>query len=190
MKFSIFTLALLVFLCSGCTGEKTDPKSNGKIVVKKEVVEPFLKKETVTYDVRKVKWGMTIAQVKKSEEPKKIQKDKKFPLGDNHWILSYSDSVFGYKIIVTYLFKEGKLKRTDYALDLNHKDYTKYKADYKNVKDSLSKIYGKPVEKQESEYSIVSQWETDNTLIELSLWRDVMNTKSINVTVVYYGEYK
>ncbi|MBA7549873.1 hypothetical protein ES705_42372 [subsurface metagenome] len=144
--------------------------------------------EEVKYDFRKTNWGMSIEQVKATENAKlDLEIDS---------ILFYSgvriDEIYGEDFSCTYFFSEDKLFLALYVISEEHTNDNLYIRDYENLKKVLTKKYGKPkinkttwnsdfYKNDESKWgfavsvgdlSYFSSWETPTTLITLELSGD------------------
>jgi len=91
---------------------------------------------TYQYDFRKANWGMSKKEVKETEgkEP-----DSEF---DNS--LVYYVKIDGDDYLCGYSFLEDKLYNTGYSFWGEHSNKNDYIRDYKNLKEILTKKYGKP----------------------------------------------
>lgn len=132
-------------------------------------------------DIRQLKWGMTMAEVKKAETLK-LELD----LGSK---LKYTAQLGGQNYELLYEFKESKLYKATYTSKENYPDKNGYITDFKNLKKLLSQKYGMPVSDEEKwtnekyksntadhgkavseghiKYS--SSWKTDRSSIVVSL---------------------
>lgn len=122
--------------------------------------------ETKKADFRKVNWGMTVEEVKATEEAE--------PTAEVESGLLYDDIAVANIINAElyYMFTDGKLTTAMYVSDKTIdgdeiKGYT-----YTDLKDSLAKVYGEPQETGQGIYSAASSWETDTTTILLYLKTD------------------
>jgi len=88
------------------------------------------------YDFRKTNWGMSKEQVKTTE-------DKKPDFEDNT-ILSYEVTIIEKDFECVYLFLEDKLYGSRYLFLGEHTNKNLYIDDYEELKDILTKEYGKP----------------------------------------------
>jgi hypothetical protein len=95
----------------------------------------ILAKEQV-YDFRKTNWGMSKEQVKTTE-------DKKPDFEADTW-LGYFVTISGKDFRCFYSFLEDKLYKSGYSFTGKHTNKNHYITDYKNLKESLTKKYGKP----------------------------------------------
>jgi len=93
--------------------------------------------EEAKFDFRKTTWGMSIEQVKATEDAKlDIEGDSE---------LGYSGiKINGKDFICVYFFLEDKLYRSGYGLLGKHSNDNLYINDYENLKEALTKKYGKP----------------------------------------------
>ncbi|PKP61313.1 hypothetical protein CVT91_03460 [Candidatus Atribacteria bacterium HGW-Atribacteria-1] len=148
----------------------------------------------VKYDFRKTNWGMSKEQVKATE-------DKKADYEDN-FQLSYDEVTIsgksGKDFPCNYYFSADKLYSSAYGLGGRHTNNNLYIDDYEELKEILTKEYGKPktdkviwkrdVFKDDKSYwgtavvggdlSCSAQWETPTTEINLKLfgedWRIIL----------------
>jgi hypothetical protein len=88
------------------------------------------------YDFRKTNWGMSKEQVKATEDKKPYYE---------------ADTVLGYKVTISekdfrciYSFLEDKLYNSGYFFTGEHTNKNLYIDDYKELKEILTKKYGKP----------------------------------------------
>jgi len=92
--------------------------------------------EEAKYDFRKTNWGMSKEQVKTME-------DKKPDFEADTW-LGYFVTISGKDFRCFYSFLEDKLYKSGYSFTGKHTNKNHYITDYKNLKESLTKKYGKP----------------------------------------------
>jgi len=94
--------------------------------------------EESNYDFRKTNWGMSKEQVKATEN------EKPFAELDNY--LNYSVRVNEKDCFCEYYFLEDKLYKSTYMYSFGGlpTDFDIYINDYDNLKEFLTKIYGKP----------------------------------------------
>lgn len=133
------------------------------------------------FDVRRVRWGMSIDEVKKTEQNEPVAEKT----GATH-IVGYEDEIAGIKTLVGYFFENGKLFEVRYKLYRDSFPDEMLSQNYRHVKALLSEKYGKSTEvyKQNrivnlnrfSAYDIengtvqfIDKWETKRTLILLGL---------------------
>lgn len=169
-----------------------------------------LSAEEVKFDFRKANWGMSVEQVKASED-KKPDFEGDIASG---FILSYEVQIDSKDYYCVYFFLEDKLYNTGYAFSENHTNKNDYIQDYDGLKGLLIKKYGEPNKKRllsiydreeiywgyelykddESnwglaisvgELSYVSIWETPTTEIELILDGD---NYEISLRIVYISK--
>ncbi len=135
------------------------------------------------YTFRKTIWGMNREQVKETEKEKEIAYE-------DERTLSYEDSILELDCSIVYIFVEGKLVRTKYAITERHSNGNKYIEDYSTLKVALNKKYGEPLELEKiiweddrfkkdrkdwgvaiglGELVYVVEWETSETEIVLIL---------------------
>jgi len=133
------------------------------------------------YDFRKTNWGMSKEQVKVTEEKK--------PGFEDDTKVGYEVKIDIYDFLCFYTFLEDKLYKSGYAFSGEHTNKNHYITDYKNLKEILTKKYGKPKtdivlwendlfknDKQEWGLAISvghllyrATWETPTTMIALAL---------------------
>ena len=138
---------------------------------------------------RKTSWGMSLEQVMKTENLKIRMKSK-------NYIEYEKETLNGFNILVTYLFKENKLQVASYTIIDNKKDFYFY------FSSLLSKKYGIPNKSIETSFylnSIVkkldnreinsfSTWSTDETKIIIA--RMPKNNKTKGVGGIMYFSNK
>jgi len=88
------------------------------------------------YDFRKANWGM-------SKEEVKVTEDKK-PDSEYDTSLVYYVKIGGDDYLCGYSFLQDKLYNTGYVFVGEHSNKNDYIRDYKNLKEILTKKYGKP----------------------------------------------
>ncbi|MBE3128663.1 MAG: hypothetical protein IMZ60_03175 [Actinobacteria bacterium] len=147
----------------------------------------------VKYDFRKTNWGMSKEQVKATED--------KEPDWEDDAELSYKVTISGKSgkdFPCNYYFSADKLYSSAYGLGGRHTNNNLYIDDYEELKEILTKEYGKPktdkviwkrdVFKDDKSYwgtavvggdlSCSAQWETPTTEINLKLfgedWRIIL----------------
>lgn len=151
----------------------------------------------VKYDFRKANWGMSVEQVKATEKNKIVLEDEKT-------LATGRVQVDGKECIYVYYFLEDKLYRAAYGFMEKHTNKNLHIDDYEDLKEILTKKYGKPVfdkvtwrndlfknSRQDWGTAIsmghleyFSSWETSTTYINLGLDGD--NYK-ISLTLGYYS---
>lgn len=134
------------------------------------------------YDVRKVKWGMSMAEVKSSESLPISYQTKES--------LQYKTSILNKDVTLVYQFVGGKLSSAYYISDELHTNKNDFITDYEDFKKTLTKKYGKSkIDKTvwknnlyKDDYSgwgmaislghlvYLSSWETKDTVINNTLW--------------------
>lgn len=88
------------------------------------------------YDFRKVKWGMTMEQVKK------IEKGQFHNVKDN--VIAYSVTVANKEADLFYSFIDNKLVSGAYFFNVRHTNPNAFIDDYYSLKDLLSAKYAEP----------------------------------------------
>ncbi len=95
------------------------------------------------FDFRKVRWGMSKAEVIASEE----HEFKIVPGSGGEGLISKKKHrVANLDALIAYVFAEDKLIRAVYLFQEVHTNRNDYIMDFKNVKELLTKKYGEPVE--------------------------------------------
>lgn len=170
------------------------PSVSAKHAENPEQIQPA---QSVTYTFRKTNWGMSVDEVKSSEEGR--------PIHEREDMLLYPVRVSSYDASCGYLFSNGKLFRATYIFDLKHTNKNDYIADYENIKKLMTDKYGEPKQdeinwKNNLYQSDVQQygfavslghlvyysiWETVDTNIILELTGD---NYEINVRVSYWSK--
>lgn len=160
------SVAILALACSGQDGGDKKPAAKD------------------SHDFRQARWGMSQEEVKASE--------KTSPTDERPEVITYLDDFEGMQALIGYVFEDGKLVNGGYVFMEPQEELTNYIRDYKNLKKSLVGEYGKPyldkavwgigeVPEQDPEkiaeavcsgrLRYVTMWETDATLIKLTLDR-------------------
>lgn len=102
-----------------------------------------LAEEQNTFDVRKVRWGMSKDEVLKSELPNKLYSVQKKLHVERY---TFNDIILGYKCSIVYIIENNKLIEVNYIFnmfdDKHTPDYLKYRIKY---------ILDKKYKKHESE---------------------------------------
>ena len=104
------------------------------------VIANELKTGTIS-DFRDLKWGMSLAQVKKIEKLKLLEED--------NVSLKYDYVLMGMQCIVLYNFENGILVSARYTLKQKHHDPALFNEDFDALRKHLSKMYGDPVNVQD-----------------------------------------
>lgn len=133
---------------------------------------------------RKTNWGMSKEEVKAIEG--RIDAD------DSGNALTFNSQVAGLDCLVIYIFVQNKLVRGKYAITTQHSNDNSYLTDYANLKEMLSKKYGKPVKDNvwwaddlykdnppewgmavgAGHLTLYSEWSTPETLVNVILSGD------------------
>lgn len=114
--------------------------------------------EEAKYDFRKTNWGMSKEQVKATE-------DKKPDFEDNT-MLSYEVTISEKDFDCAYLFLEDKLYGSGYLFSGEHTNKNLYIDDYEELKEILTKEYGKPkIDKVTWKNDLFKNLESSNELI-------------------------
>ena len=124
---------------AGCT---ISPPPGGNIepiqdqTINEQEIEQEGSSGSEKYDFRKTNWGMSKEQVKATEDKKP---DSEY---DNS--LVYYVKIDGDDYLCGYSFLQDKLYNTGYVFVGDHSNKNDYIRDYKNLKEILTKKYGKP----------------------------------------------
>lgn len=92
------------------------------------------------FDVRQVRWGMTIDEVKAAE--KKAGGTFRRQKGER---LVYSITMGGQPATIVYTFRNGGLLLADFNFLQKHDDPNQFLADYDSLKAILAETFGKPM---------------------------------------------
>jgi hypothetical protein len=88
-------------------------------------------------DFRKVRWGMTMDQVKAAESAK--------PKTEKENVLGYEVSLPGFSdVVLVYVFAGNRLVRANYGVIVEHTNDNDYIEDYRTLVGDLTQKYGKP----------------------------------------------
>jgi hypothetical protein len=159
-----------------------------KIELKKGVISESKSKITEApsqgnkYDFRETNWGMSKEQVKATEDKK--------PDIESDGMLAYEETTSGKNFVYIYFFSEDKLHTTSGSISTGeHTNKNIYIDDYEELKETLTKKYGKPTldkvtwkndlyKNDEQDWGTAisvghlayeASWETSTTKIDLSL---------------------
>src|SRR5262249_16391646 len=94
-----------------------------------------------TADIRSVRWGMTVAQVKQAESQNPANEGSDGP----RKFLIYLDKLRGLEAGVAFIFISDKLVRVKYSISGKHANKTDYVGDYVRLLAALREKYGKPM---------------------------------------------
>jgi len=148
-----------------------------------------LSKIKTSFDFRKSKWGMSVAQVKATESNNPVVHEK---CEKSSTVVFYEDTIAGLQSLVVYIFAYDKLVRAKYMITEEHTNKTEYLSDYENLSSKVSEKYGKPAgehtfwhndlyKNDHSKWGLAisighlskfTRWKTSNTNIDLSLCGD------------------
>ena len=110
------------------------------------------------YDFRKTNWGMSKEQVKTTEDKK--------PVFEDNTMLSYEVTISEKDFECAYLFLEDKLYGSGYLFSGEHTNKNLYIDDYEELKEILTKEYGKPkIDKVTWKNDLFKNLESSNELI-------------------------
>jgi len=148
--------------------------------------------EEIKYDFRKTNWGMSKEQVKATEDKK--------PDFEADTTLGYDVTISGKDFACIYSFLEDKLYNSGYFFTGKHTNKNLYIDDYEELKETLTKKYGKPkmdipglwkndlYKDDKSHWGMAisvghlaygNSWETPNTKISLMLSGDNYKIKLV-----------
>ena len=125
---------------AGCT---ISPPPGGSIepiqdqITNEQEIKQQVSSGSEKYDFRKTNWGMSKEQVKATE-------NKKPDLEEDN-ALAYYVKINGDDYICAYSFLKDKLYNTGYVIAEKHTNRNLYIDDYKKLKETLIKKYGKPL---------------------------------------------
>jgi len=146
--------------------------------------------EEAKYDFRETTWGMSKEQVKATEDGK--------PGIEDDTSLAYKATINGKEFACAYSFLEDKLYAGGYIFIGEHTNENLYIEDYEDIKETLTKKYGKPKTEMPGLWNndlykddksnwgkaismghlgYGASWETSTTRIYFSLWGDNYNIK-------------
>jgi len=143
---------------------------------------------THKYDYRNSRWGMKKDEVLSTEKNKPIDSRPH----KQYIVVTYTGEVAGLKADYGYFFLDDILVRGGYVLREKHSNNNEYINDYNKLKEILTRKYGSPIKSDSYWYkdlykdrpqdygmavsmghlAFQSDWETDRTLIRLTLMGD------------------
>ena len=101
------------------------------------------------FDFRRIRWGMTIAEVMKSERGKFIgditDTVKKGMLPENSTVIVFSDYISGMRCQINYQFLNGMLYSSSFIIMEEHSNLDLYVDDYDKIISQLKLKYGSPM---------------------------------------------
>jgi hypothetical protein len=101
-----------------------------------ESMKPDSGQESVKPDFRNVMWGMSKAQVKKTEKLEvRAEKDD---------LLGYNENVLGMSCWLIYYFDNDRLYKCIYGFNHKHSNRTDFIDDFNKLKKAITSKYGKP----------------------------------------------
>lgn len=134
----------------------------------------ILSAKEVRFDFRKINWGMTIEQVKASED-KKPDFEGDVAMG---WALGYEIEIGLEDYYCFYYFLEDKLYLSAYAFAGNHTNKNDYIQDYEGTKELLIKKYGELNKKK-----LLSSHNREEVYWEYELYKDDENDWGLAISV-------
>ena len=149
-------------------------------------------------DFRNTRWGMKKDKVLSTEKNKPLEA----PPDNQYFVAYYTGEVAGFKAYYKYSFLDDVLVKGGYLLKEKHTNKNEYIEDYIKLKEVLTRKYGSPIrddiqwyndlyKNRLQDYGLAasighlafqSDWETDRTLIRLTLKGDNFN---INMGIIY-----
>lgn len=152
------------------------------------------------YDFRKTRWGMSIEEVKRSENSKPTDGTK---VG-RFYFLHYVDTFVGLEVELDYTFEENLLTNAKYIFNDNISEEIEPIEYFNRIKDSINKEYGDPRQYSEAwskdqykdkpelhnkalyegDVGYAAFWETPNTVISLMLFKNIFDG-GINLIASY-----
>ena len=99
--------------------------------------EESSKDKEENFHFRKARFGMTMAEVKKSEKQK--------PIDEEEDSLTYQDEVMGIEVYTFYTFVNQQFFRGSYLINEEYQNENNHIDDYQKLKTALIKKYEKPV---------------------------------------------
>jgi len=90
------------------------------------------------YDFKRTRWGMSVKEVRASEQSRLLRKEG----GKKEYRLVYSASIAGLDGCIVYGFSEYKLRSSLYSFSIEQSTEALQK--YRYLKDNITKKYGKP----------------------------------------------
>lgn len=142
-------------------------------------------------DFRKVNWGATEAEVKKTETAKFLGKKYEEIAGillETAFYLVYEGKVSREDSIIIYHFSDGKLVEGEYRIEASAFDVKEsgpkwaYYTTYLILKEDLEAKYGKPVSDWSDKSFIPekawAEWETKKTKIKLEFYYSLSRSSS------------
>lgn len=173
-----------------------------KVEEAEEGVEVSIPKISTT-GFRKVLWGMSPKQAKEIETAEFVKEEKGGGAIKGLNLLVYKDNIVGLDCFIAYYFAEDKLTRGRYIVLEEHSNKNLYISDFKDIKNQLTKKYGKPKNDEAiwlddlykddpSDYGLaislgdlryLAEWDSPETEIQLVLHGD-------NYKISFWVEYK
>jgi hypothetical protein len=150
MKYLILTLLIFFFVPSVIVSAEdviVETKDGREVVLHENGSWEYYStkesspKTTPKSTFRKANWGMTMGEVREIEKAKFFQEDDLF--------LAYEGKLSGFAVYIVYIFVDNKLVRAKYAINEEHLNGNDYIADYKALKELLTKKYDKPIEDEQ-----------------------------------------
>ncbi|QHW32835.1 copper amine oxidase N-terminal domain-containing protein [Paenibacillus rhizovicinus] len=141
---------------------------------------------TTKVKFRNVKWGMTVAQVKKAETAKLIGS------GDGYYY--YETKASGMDATLAYRFTNNKLTDAMYIFKVDHINSNAYISDYDSLKSALVGKYGSPDNDQDIVYyGDLYKGDARNTLgtavaIGQAAFYNMWTTADTEITLALYGD--
>lgn len=181
-----------------------DTEDNDRITVETDKTldpgDPAPEQDGQPYDFRKTRWGMSIEEVKRSENSKPADGTK---VG-RFYFLHYVDTVAGLEAELNYTFEENLLTDAKYIFNDNLSKEIEPTEYFNRIKDSINKEYGEPIQYSEvwtkdqykdkpelhnkalyaGDVSYAAFWQTPDTVISLMLFKNIFDG-GINLIATY-----
>lgn len=87
-------------------------------------------------DFRKVRWGMSLKQVKQIEKLEVLK--------ETAASLIFKDTILGFPVFLAYHFNNDRLQRCNMVFTQEHTNKNDFISDYNSIKDAFSKKYDEP----------------------------------------------
>ena len=156
---------------------------------------------THKYDFRNSRWGMKKDKVLSTEKNKPIDSGPY----KQYILVVYAGEVAGFEARYGYYFLDDVLVRGGYVFKESHSNKNEYINDYNKLKEILTRKYSSPIRSESIWYKDLfknrpqdygtavsmghlgfqSDWETDRTLIRLTLKRDNFD---LSIGLVYFSK--
>lgn len=198
-KIFPFVMAIiLIFGVTACSSTKPTVGEEAQVNEEAEVSEQESSSVVEEPDFRKVRWGMSIEEVKTCEMEQLKDEDENG--------LLYRTKILGCEADLSYRFNDnGELYSAKYIFDIIYTNYNSYITHYKESYDALNEKYGKTTDFEDGfqwseallykyneenwgiaisngDLSIQHSWDTQNAIVTLSL---AGNNSEIEYKITY-----